>query len=249
MSNMEETKQNTYLKKFYKIFPIFYGLSDDLLFYVAIDTLFYTIVKGFSADQLALLTTVSSLFCILLKVPITKIIEKIGNTKSIRIGTLGLIVTSVIITFSGSFLLIMIARILYLVSIVFKNMDNTMLKNNLILQNKEDDYAKIISRANTIYATITMIIAFIAGYIFNIKKLIQANFGKYLKEADENSINIVAGLAEQQRALTHSDFPSLIVEAIRNSFKLQREEKKKAVSFNAALINRFLTQKLSQGII
>lgn len=87
------------------------------------------------------------------------------------------------------------------------------------------------------------------GYIFNIKKLIQANFGKYLKEADENSINIVAGLAEQQRALTHSDFPSLIVEAIRNSFKLQREEKKKAVSFNAALINRFLTQKLSQGII
>lgn len=87
------------------------------------------------------------------------------------------------------------------------------------------------------------------GYEFNIKKLILANFGRYLSEADESSINIVAGLVNQQRALIYSDFPSLIVEAIKNSFKLQREEKKKTVSFNAALINRFLTQKLAQGII
>lgn len=168
MSNMEETKQNTYLKKFYKIFPIFYGLSGDLLFYVAIDTLFYTVVKGFLPDQLALLTTVSSLFCILLKVPITKIIEKIGNTNSIRVGTLGLLVTSVIITFSESFILIMFARIIYLVSFVFKNMDNTMLKNNLAIQNKEDDYAKIINKGSIVYSIITMLIAFGAGYIFNI---------------------------------------------------------------------------------
>lgn len=87
------------------------------------------------------------------------------------------------------------------------------------------------------------------GYIFNIKKLIHANFGKYLSEADESSINTVAGLAEQQRALTYSDFPSLLVEAIKNSYKLQREEKKKALTFNSALINKFLTQKLAQGII
>lgn len=165
---MEKTKQNTYLKNFYKIFPLFNGLTGDLLFYVAIDTLFYTIVKGFSPDMLSLLTTVSALFCIILKIPITKIIEKIGNTNSVRVGTFGLILASVIITFSGNFILIMIARIIYLVSIVFKNMDNVMLKNNLILQNKEDDYARIISKSNTVYATITMIIAFIAGSLFNI---------------------------------------------------------------------------------
>ena len=96
---MEETKENTYLKNFYKIFPLFNGLTGDLLFYVAIDTLFYTIVKGFSPDMLSLLTTVSALFCIILKIPITKIIEKIGNTNSVRVGTFGLILSSVIITF------------------------------------------------------------------------------------------------------------------------------------------------------
>lgn len=165
---MEETKQNTYLKKFYKIFPIFYGLSGDLLFYVAIDTLFYTVVKGFLPEQLSLLTTVSALFCILLKIPITKIIEKIGNTNSVRVGALGLILSSVMITFLRSFLLIMLARIIYILSIIFINMQNTMLKNNLTILNREEEYAKIINRGNIVYSIITMIIAFVAGYMFNV---------------------------------------------------------------------------------
>lgn len=197
---MEETKQNTYLKNFYKIFPIFYGLSGDLLFYVAIDTLFYTVVKGFLPEQLSLLTTVSALFCILLKIPITKIIEKIGNTNSVRVGALGLILSSVMITFLRSFQLIMLARIIYILSIIFINMQNTMLKNNLTILNKEEEYAKIINRGNIVYSTITMIIAFIAGYMFNINNYLPMYFcilfciitfamSLYLKDISTNNIN------------------------------------------------------------
>lgn len=197
---MEETKQNTYLKKFYKIFPIFYGLSGDLLFYVAIDTLFYTVVKGFLPEQLSLLTTVSALFCILLKIPITKIIEKIGNTNSVRVGALGLILSSVMITFLRSFLLIMLARIIYILSIIFINMQNTMLKNNLTILNREEEYAKIINRGNIVYSTITMIIAFIAGYMFNVNNYLPMYFcilfciitfviSLYLKDISTNNIN------------------------------------------------------------
>ncbi len=173
---MEKSNQSTYLKNFYKIFPIFYGLSGDLLFYVAIDTLFYTVVKGFSPDKLSLLTTVSAIFCILLKIPITKIIEKIGNTNSVRVGALGLIISSVIITFSSSFLLIMLARIIYIIAIVFINMQNVMLKNNLTILNKQEEYAKIINRGNIVYSTITMVIAFVAGYMFNINNYLPMYF-------------------------------------------------------------------------
>lgn len=197
---MEETKENTYLKNFYKIFPVFYGLSGDLLFYVAIDTLFYTVVKGFLPEQLSLLTTVSALFCILLKIPITKIIEKIGNTNSVRVGALGLILSSVMITFLRSFQLIMLARIIYILSIIFINMQNTMLKNNLTILNKEEEYAKIINRGNIVYSTITMIIAFIAGYMFNINNYLPMYFcilfciitfamSLYLKDISTNNIN------------------------------------------------------------
>lgn len=88
------------------------------------------------------------------------------------------------------------------------------------------------------------------GYITNIKRLIRANFGKYLSNPeDEVELNSIAGLAEQQRAVTCRDFPSLIVDAIRSSFNLQREEKRKHYAINAALVNRFLTQKLANVMI
>lgn len=207
---MEETKQNTYLKKFYKIFPIFYGLSGDLLFYVAIDTLFYTVVKGFLPEQLSLLTTVSALFCILLKIPITKIIEKIGNTNSVRVGALGLILSSVMITFLRSFLLIMLARIIYILSIIFINMQNAMLKNNLTILNREEEYAKIINRGNIVYSTITMIIAFVAGYMFNVNNYLPMYFcilfciitfvmSLYLKDISTNNINKSAEKSSAQK--------------------------------------------------
>ena len=48
------------ISKFNKIFPWYNGLSSDLLFWVAIDTLFLTVVKKFNAAQIVSLT-ISSL--------------------------------------------------------------------------------------------------------------------------------------------------------------------------------------------
>lgn len=69
---MEQSK----LAKFNKIFPWYGGLSADLLFWVAIDTLFLTAVKNFNAAQIVSLTTVSLVTCIALQIPILKIIKK-----------------------------------------------------------------------------------------------------------------------------------------------------------------------------
>ena len=41
------------LNRFVKIYPWFHGLTADLLFYIAIDTLFLTAVKELSAAQRA----------------------------------------------------------------------------------------------------------------------------------------------------------------------------------------------------
>lgn len=161
-------KQTAYLKRFNKIFPIFYSLSGDLLFYVAIDTLFYTMVKGFTPDKIVFLTTISSLAPILLGKLIIKIIQKIGNTKSVRLAIMLLIVASTIITFANSYVLIGFAKIISNIAFMFKSTENAMLKNNLVIQNKEEQFTKILNSGNTGYAIITMIISFIAGYLFNI---------------------------------------------------------------------------------
>lgn len=76
VERLEEKMKKVKMKKFNKIFPWYDGLSGDLLFWVAIDTLFLTVVKHFNASQIVSLTTVSLITCIALQVPLLKFIKK-----------------------------------------------------------------------------------------------------------------------------------------------------------------------------
>ena len=161
---MEENK----LKRFNKIFPWYDGLSGDLLFWVAIDTLFLTVVKNFTASQIVSLTSISMIINILLQVPLLKIIHKIGNTKSVRLGSFLLLISSILLTFGKNYITIVIGKIFYEMAFTFQNMINAVLKNNLELQHTENEYIKYRTKANTIYAAVTMIISFVASIMFNI---------------------------------------------------------------------------------
>lgn len=164
------------IEKFNKIFPWYSGLSGDLLFWIAIDTLFLTIVKNFNASQIVSLTTISLIVCIILQMPLLKIIKKIGNTNSVRLGSFLLLLSSSLLTFGNNYIVIAIGKICYEVAFTFQNMANVALKNNLELQNRGDDYIKIKTKASTIYATITMIISFVATVMFNINNYLPMLF-------------------------------------------------------------------------
>lgn len=151
-----------------KIYPIFSGMSADLLFWVAINTIFLTTVKKFTAAQISSLTTIGILFSILFYPFIFKIIKKIGNINSIKLGTLLLLTSAILITFSKSYYLILLGHIIYDIAFLFKNMENVVLRKNLKYQNKVDEYLKIQGKSSFIYSFITMIIAFISGFLFNI---------------------------------------------------------------------------------
>ncbi len=156
------------MTKFNKIFPWYSGLSEDLLFWVAIDTLFLTVVKNFNASQIVSLTTVSLITCIALQVPLLNIIKKIGNTNSVRLGSMLLLISSLLLTFGQNYLVIALGKVIYEIAFTFQNMSNAVLKNNLELQNRNNEYIKVKTKSNTIYATVTMIISFIASLMFNL---------------------------------------------------------------------------------
>ncbi len=161
---MEQEK----MTKFNKIFPWYAGLSGDLLFWVAIDTLFLTVAKNFNASQIVSLTTVSLITCIALQVSLLKIIKKIGNTNSVRLGSMLLLVSSLLLTFGQNYIVIALGKVIYEIAFTFQNMANAVLKNNLELQNRNNEYIKVKTKSNTIYATVTMIISFIASLMFNL---------------------------------------------------------------------------------
>ena len=130
---MEKSKK---MNKFIKIFPWFSGLSKDLLFWVAINTLFLTVAKKLTISQIVSLTPISLIVCIVLQIPLLKIIKKIGNTNAVRVGAFLLLLSSILLTFGNCYIVILIGKITYEIAFTFKNMANAVLENNLRLQRK-----------------------------------------------------------------------------------------------------------------
>lgn len=82
----------------------------DLLFYVAIDTLFLVTVKHFTEAQIVLLTTISTAAGVALRIPLLWLMKKIGNTATIRIGSVCLVLSAALITVFSNFWIICLGR-------------------------------------------------------------------------------------------------------------------------------------------
>lgn len=149
------------------LFPWYAGLTGDLLFYIAINTLFLTVVKEFSAAQIVALTSFSQLACIVLQFPVLFLIRRMGNTGSVRVGALCLLLSSIFITFGRGFYLVLLGRLFHDVAIIFRSASFVALENNLDLVDRRRDFVKIRTAANTVYSVITMLISFVAGFMFN----------------------------------------------------------------------------------
>ena len=159
---------NKNVNRFIKIFPWYSGLTADLLFYIAIDTLFLTIVKNFSAAQIVSLTSFAQFACIVLQFPGLFIIKRIGNTASTRMGAICMLISAILITVGKSYYLVLVGRLFHDVSVIFKTASFVALENNLDLIGKRSDFVRLRTSANTIYAVLTMLISFVASYMFNL---------------------------------------------------------------------------------
>ena len=60
------------------LFPILSGLTNDILFWSVINTLYLTTIKHLSVVQISSLTTLSILVIVLFQHSILKLIQKIG---------------------------------------------------------------------------------------------------------------------------------------------------------------------------
>lgn len=134
------------VKRSINIYPIFASFTGDLIFFVPIDTLFLTLVKGLNASQITAMTMSSLLICIIFQKVILSIVRKIGNVNALRLGTLMLLIASLILTFGNSFILMLFYKCVHEIAVMFLNMDEIILKNNLNFVNRKDDYYKIRSK-------------------------------------------------------------------------------------------------------
>ena len=168
MNTKIEKYDNRYMNQFCLKYIWFSSLTGDLVFWAIIDTLFVTMVKGLSATQITLLTTIPSAIGILIQPYLLKVIHKLGNTASVRLGAFSLLFSAILLTFGNTFSLLVLGRLFHEIAFVVKNMEGIMLKNNLIYVGRQDEYVPIRNQSNIAYAVITAVIAFGAGYLFNL---------------------------------------------------------------------------------
>ena len=127
-----------------------------------------TVVKQFSAAQIVSITSFSQFACIALQFPILFLIKRMGNTASTRTGAMFLLLSAVFITCGGNYYLVLLGRIFHDVAMIFRAASVVMLENNLDLVDKRGDFVRIRTNGNTVYSVITMIISFVASYMFNL---------------------------------------------------------------------------------
>ena len=156
------------INRFLRLFPWYSGFTGDLLFYIAVDTLFLTIVKNFSPAEIVSVTSLSQLICIGLQFPVLFIIKKIGNTASVRTGAFFLLLSAVFITFGKTYYLVLLGRVFHDVASIFRSASIVALENNLDLIDQRGDFVRYRTSANTVYAVVTMLISFVASYMFNL---------------------------------------------------------------------------------
>ena len=144
-----------------KISPIFSSFTGDLIFFVPIDTLFLTLVKGLNASKITAMTMVSLLICILFQKVILKTVKRIGNVNSLRLGAFMMLIASAILTFCKSFPLMLVYKSINEIAFMFLHMDKIILKNNLNEINREKDYYSIRNKSKIMYAIITLFTALV----------------------------------------------------------------------------------------
>ena len=77
-------------------------------------------------------------------------------------------IDTLFLTFGKSFFAMVLYKSIHELAVMFLNMDEIILKNNLRALNRKNDYFKIRNKSKIIYDSITLITALVAGKMFNI---------------------------------------------------------------------------------
>ena len=165
------------LELFHKIHPVFAGFTSDLIFYIAINTVFMTLVKGLSVEEYASLATISSFVCLISITFLYKVIVYLGTTKSIRLGAILMLLANLLLTFSNHYLFFVLAMMLLEISFIFNTMGSVALKNNLLYQHRGEDYLLCKRKESLFYSISTAIIALVSGFLFQVNPYLPMYLG------------------------------------------------------------------------
>ena len=154
-----------------KLYPRYRRLARDFLFFYTINVLFLTQVKKIDMSAIVLVDTFYALFVVILQIPISIIIDKIGRKKGIIFGNLCNFLYLICVINSTNFWHLAFAEILSASGFAFKDIAETALLNESISFEKEEKskmFAHIQGKAISGYYAFSAISMIVSGFIYEV---------------------------------------------------------------------------------
>ena len=151
-----------------KLYSIYRAISLDLIFYYAIEYLFLTQVKSLSASDVVLGNAFFATFLVLMQIPASIIIDKIGTKKCTIIGNIFNVIFILFIIGTNCLRDLILAQFISALCFSFKNISDTALLQYSIPQcrKKSEIFSKIEGKGIKYYNYLNAITSIIAGLLY-----------------------------------------------------------------------------------
>ncbi len=160
-------KKDIAMKYNRRIFPVYKGLGWDPLFYNAIIFLFLTEVKGIAPAKVMYAEAIYSLFLLLLQIPVSILIERIGSRKALILGTILGTIQIVMMIFANTFPILTIAYFMSAFGNTIKDIArNTLLYDSTKMCNGKNSFGNINAKGSSISYVLNAVTSILAGFLF-----------------------------------------------------------------------------------
>lgn len=154
-----------------KLFPKYRQISRDFLFFYTINVLFLTQIKKIDISSVVLIDTFYALFVVMMQVPATWIIEKIGRRKGMILGNFFNAIYLIVVINSTNLISLICAELMSSFAFSLKDIAEPAILNESIELEKEEKskkFAKIQGQAISGYYVLSAISMILSGFLFEI---------------------------------------------------------------------------------
>ena len=157
-----------------KIYSLYRAISLDLIFYYAIEFLFLTQVKNITPSEVVLSTSFYAIFMIILQIPASIVVDKIGTKKCTILANMFNIIFILLIINVKDLKTLILAQLFSALCFALKDIsDETLLRYSIPETKKKGDiFSKLEGKGFQNYFLINSITAVISGFLYTINPYI-----------------------------------------------------------------------------
>ena len=166
-------RQDIAMKYNRRIYPVYKGIGWDPLFYSAIIFLFLTQVKEIEAAKVLYAESAYSLFGLILQIPSTILIEKLGSRKSLIFGNFLVTIQVAMMIFTNHFAILLMAYMILALGTSMKDISEcSVLYDATKVCKGKNSLGKIDAKGSSASYALMAISSVLAGYLFVINPYI-----------------------------------------------------------------------------